>query len=1139
MRIRIYFLTVLIFITFTNLAQTVNSWYPNIKPITPDAYNFLKYGEIPVTDYTGIPNISIPIYTIQLDGYEMPIALTYHSGGIRVSEEASWIGLGWDMQMGSIVQIVNGIDDFKSEIDMMSLPDYVYARIQYPKNADWYDPELHTDHDITKPEDPIYHSLIIFENNFMLQNNIMAPIDDYYYNYTKDSEPDIMKANFFGHSIMFIKIPNSNSFEVINKRGYKIGKIPLQNSQFGWHITVPDGTQFFFEQITVTTNTCGDNYTSNIKPSYSLFGINGPSSYDGASWTGAFDTHSRDWQISRIVTIKNDTITFNYSSGGTVTDYSYTCDWLVSYGWPQIEWVGLHAVPISTIDKPEGFGDRVFITKQKVTSLRTFLTSIEFQNGVLQFTSNLRNDYIGSKRLSQITIKDLPSNKIVKSFVLDHGYFTSNTSGLGFIVPRSANELNLRLKLIKVTETGKQPYLFTYNSELLPPKNSFAIDYWGFYNGQMANRSNIPNVFRTIEYKEPLLKEILMQNTCNNASSLQHTKAAVLEEIIYPTSGKTIFEYELNTFSNQIFADLDYQPTIDGQPTNTYTTGQGLRIKSINNYSGNSLVGKKIYSYTEGKTIIPLRFSRNFHDFYHLISCGESYVRAWENQYIQSSSTYKVNELGSGNIVGYNSVAIAEIDQNGICNGKIEKYFTNTEDVYQRFIEQYRVALPTIKNTIENGLLIKEDIFNKNNDLQRTTQNYYSFLINSTPYYGAKFELLGAYGIQYLFEGHYSWVNQFRRDLVAYYPILQTVTLLDSSKVTSNLADQVIVKKQKFAYNQIHLPLFVSSNTSTNDWIKTYWMYPNEAQNSSYFTQNERSRFQQLMQANRLTEKAMELKYKNDQLIERNTTTFDLFGSTILPSTIEYDNSYNHSNIVTFDKYNSKNKVTQFTEKNNLVRSVFYGYDNSLCIAEVKNSTSSEFGYSGFENNELNGWLLNENCTIETNPQFVHTGHTAVKVIGAGTNQVFTVGQGNAENHSGYKASVWVKGGEDAFLHIELDGVWDTHVTIKNTVGNAWHLLEVELPRIKLEPYFSSYVHVPIKVYVGTEGSATYFDDLRFQPMDAEMTTFTYDPLIGMTSESDAGNIPITYEYDDFGRLRLIRDHIGNILKRFEYNYAQ
>jgi hypothetical protein len=63
-------------------------------------------------------------------------------------------------------------------------------------------------------------------------------------------------------------------------------------------------------------------------------------------------------------------------------------------------------------------------------------------------------------------------------------------------------------------------------------------------------------------------------------------------------------------------------------------------------------------------------------------------------------------------------------------------------------------------------------------------------------------------------------------------------------------------------------------------------------------------------------------------------------------------------------------------------------------------------------------------------------------------------------------------------------------------------------------------------------------DDIRIFPTDAQMNTFTYEPLKGVSSMWDINNKVVYYEYDAVNRLYLVRDQDKNILKRYCYNYA-
>jgi YD repeat-containing protein len=53
----------------------------------------------------------------------------------------------------------------------------------------------------------------------------------------------------------------------------------------------------------------------------------------------------------------------------------------------------------------------------------------------------------------------------------------------------------------------------------------------------------------------------------------------------------------------------------------------------------------------------------------------------------------------------------------------------------------------------------------------------------------------------------------------------------------------------------------------------------------------------------------------------------------------------------------------------------------------------------------------------------------------------------------------------------------------------------------------------------------------------SQMSSYTYDPLVGITSMTDPRGYTVYYEYDEFNRLKQVKDAEGNILSKNEYNY--
>lgn len=102
--------------TVTTAADASSSaaWLPRVSgPSSPNAAGLGTFANVPVSAYTGLPTINLPLYTIKYRDLELPLSLSYHAQGIRVDQEASWVGLGWTLNAGgAITRTIRGFDDF-------------------------------------------------------------------------------------------------------------------------------------------------------------------------------------------------------------------------------------------------------------------------------------------------------------------------------------------------------------------------------------------------------------------------------------------------------------------------------------------------------------------------------------------------------------------------------------------------------------------------------------------------------------------------------------------------------------------------------------------------------------------------------------------------------------------------------------------------------------------------------------------------------------------------------------------------------------------------------------------------------------------------------------------------------------------
>jgi len=104
---------------FLMTLMLVQTFVPTISyaltsgPTQPEVQTFEPVGTSDMVDlFSGDFKYNIPL--LDVDGY--PINLSYHSG-VTMDEEASWVGLGWNINVGTVNRAMRGIpDDFAGDV---------------------------------------------------------------------------------------------------------------------------------------------------------------------------------------------------------------------------------------------------------------------------------------------------------------------------------------------------------------------------------------------------------------------------------------------------------------------------------------------------------------------------------------------------------------------------------------------------------------------------------------------------------------------------------------------------------------------------------------------------------------------------------------------------------------------------------------------------------------------------------------------------------------------------------------------------------------------------------------------------------------------------------------------------------------
>lgn len=1068
------------------------------NPKNPEVFLFEKYGNVPISNYNGKPNISIPLHTIQHGDINIKLDLSYSSNGIRVDEESSSIGLGWYFSTGMITQNIQDKDDLKPG-RILKQPQYLWASsIGYPifPNPNWHVNTLNYVYNnlpnnslsrvvrsVSTPTLDKYFITKLRSESYLDNNQYAVYYDTNMENYGEalniwydntDLSIDTFNASFFGHNLTFI-IDGTN-IKVLNKRGYKIEKSVISDPitpKFTWKITSPSGIMYFFSEQLIST------YSPSLIQSYSTYQDlesqgTGYKTFTSSSQPvapiGFLNSYSRMWKITKIVDTKNNEINFNYETLPSINSRAGTSCETHFLNIDQISLeprnIGLWHEVVTNLnyDGPTlytpgpGGNNKISITQigkyllgsssygQSIHQQKSILKEITYSDKKLELINSDRIDIPFDKKQTSLNV--WYKNTVIKTIHFNHSYFN----------PFHTDNTQKRLKLDSIT-IGDQVYSFIYNSTQLPNKDSNSFDYWGYYNG-MPNTNSINNPFRLYKNSNSIPQWAkyfipLIEGTANRSAHPIYCQAGILEKIIYPSGGSSELFYELNEFDNYFFPDYDNKVGLD--TSNNYTNdymqanskGYGLRIKKIVNKNNDIIINTKKYTYNGGKHI-PAYVGYNDIDYFRGVSneyLGINVLqyqkRAFSGLKITSfsNSIYQSGIYGNGDYVGYDSVVVEDLDTSGNNNGKTIDYFTNIPDVSGRTkfsgggaIGPYSALAAyycdyfgqSIRNTdIENGLLIKTKIFDKDSNLKQEIENGYStqVLSNTSKYNIKAVTLPGSYGYYYDASPGYFQPTIieaiFNEYIFLYYPLKFSNSILVNKKNTEFFQSGNKETKTYYNYNSNNIPTGKTLNDVNGNTIyseSTYMMSTSDLINKNILNLP--------LNTTILENGAIKKQFSYQYQDVNNVTLLNKLEE--LPS----GNSDPSIKISTFyDLYDDKNNLIQFHRENDIYTSVIWGYNKTLIVAKIENAQYSQI----------------QSSLIQAVQSASDTG-------------------------------------TEAQLQIALD-------------------------------------------------------NLRNSLPDAMVTTYTHKPLVGISCITDSKGDKIMYYYDSNNRLEFVKDKDGNILNEYDYHF--
>ncbi|MBC7937972.1 MAG: hypothetical protein H7Y86_21705 [Rhizobacter sp.] len=1133
------FATLILFCSLLSKAQKT------LAPIipSPNASSLGIYGELPVSYFTGVPDISIPIYEVKGNKIGLPISLSYHAGGLRPEVHPSWVGNGWSLNAGGVItRKWNGVlaDEYQyiDGIPNTGMP--ILSASDWSSNAKIKVNSLYANlNPLDIEPDEFNFNFLGFSGKFYMDHNGDWQVQsDQYLKVVKFQQTDLVEP--------FIK--SATQLEMGNPHLVKkvFGKFTLIDGK---------GNKYYFGSTDALKNTAIE-FSDNMIVPYSPRG---------------FNFVATSWYLTKIVSADGiETIDLNYDRGPFTSNISHQSSqiFVSTYGGSGNQ----QSCNNSNYPLRGGLGGSVISPVYlKSISMPSKSVRVDFSSNQSDELSYRRNgnklEAYGQVYLDNgYTIPnpgfpaDFPScyTLITDPVLIPHyannpaatfypnlwdRFIWMKLNSINVVNTSTSVEMNKmtfsysgdfqrRLRLSSVQMDGKK-HSFTYNAQYLPDYIKIYTDHWGFNNNNSnqlptAGPAGIPaGVFTA---REP-----------DNTGAL--TQAEMLTGIIYPTGGKTEFIYEQNKYSSVVKRDIG----VGAVAENGYAGG--VRLKKMINTDNFGVQQFKEYFYVNGyngvtdPSTLPSSGVLDTKPIYYYEKTGindQGYNCIYK--YGSSTSIVPVTSNSMANHIGYSSV-VEKLPDNSftIYNFSNHEPGTGTyndgtavNDYNAGFFQGYK---RTISNYFKRGRLIKKDLY-KYNPLTGSffiiaqEETAYTAHSSSVLIRAVHSEVRSLCPLNYPIPDIRAYSTEaYVSNCTPFFPT--TITSRNYASDGSGTQKTITLSQQFDEYKNLRQMSFTKSN---GDNETTIYKYPYDFSTADianpYKALKDQHTIDEVIEKRILTGSPQKLsdasirtfsimgtnKIYNNAIYafeSVNPVDISLVGTTTYSGggNLGFDTKYKENGRVSYD---NEGNISNIETAGNYNTGFIWGYSKKYMIAKVENAKDNAIGYVSFEgeNTINNGWSQ-AGGTIS---DLVNPPPGGVKYFQLGNLQTVNV----LNPLQKYTVSYWCKD-PNSLVVVPTGGSISHKITEPGT--NGWIYIEKEVTGATGFNINSTGVGL------------AYIDEARYYPSDASMTTALYDWRGNVICSNDSKSMFLYFEYDPFGRMTLVRDHKRNILKKYDYQY--